>query len=287
MGARWVVVMSLALGAGQAWTDDTDHYARCAACHLADGTGVPGMFPPLAGHVHRFFASPEGRSYLARVVLGGANGTVDVLGLHYEGVMPPVVADLSNAEVAALLNELVRRFGAAPVAGDLPFSPDDIAKARAAGSLTGVERDSLRRQVLQRRETKPDASYSALPGPAARQAPEDWMLHCQGCHGSRGALATTGMPKLAGRVAGHLGDPGGRGRLVRVPGVANASLSDARLAGLLNWMLATFDGEHLPNDFNAFTGEEVGALRQRPPTEGSAHASPSPPGHGIATHRDD
>ena len=260
------VLAYVALCLGQDAIADADHYQRCAACHLADGMGVPGMFPPLAGHVKRFFGSPDGRSYLSRLVSSGANGAVEIRGERYAGMMPSVVADLSNAEVADLLNGLVQRFGSSGSTAERLFSPEDVARARAAGTLSATERASLRQRAL------------------VARAPQDWMLHCQGCHGADGTLSTPGMPALRGQVARYLGVPGGRARLVQVPGVANASLSDARMAATLNWMLVTFDGEHLPDDFDAFTGEEVGALRRRPPAGRPAHALREPRQRGVATH---
>ena len=298
----WSVFVVLTL-CGQALAAP-DHYARCAACHLADGAGVPGMFPPLTGHVRRFFGSPEGRGYLGRLVLGGANGAVEVHGVHYAGVMPAVVADLSNAEVADLLNELVRRYGSPESTLSRSFSAEEVAKARAAGALSGAERVSLRQRALAEANAKAEAeaeaekatavthpvsvpSAPADPALGALQARQDWMLHCQGCHGGDGALSTPGMAALRGQVARYLRMPGGRTRLVQVPGVANAWLSDARVAGTLNWMLETFDGEHLPDDFEAFTGDEVGALRRRPPGKGAGHAVRESPERGIATHPDE
>ncbi len=144
-GRRWGFWACLQLLLGGEVGADSSHYARCAACHLATGAGVPDLFPPLAGHVERFFASSEGRGYLSRLVTGGASGAIEVDGVLYAGLMPPVVADLSHDEVADLLNDLVRRFGSmsAPL-----FTPADVAAARAAGSLSGDERASLRRRVL-------------------------------------------------------------------------------------------------------------------------------------------
>ncbi len=326
----WVVVVLVAFGPGDPTLADSDHFARCAACHLDDGSGVPGLFPPLAGHVQRFFESPDGRSYLARLVLGGTNGNVDILDARYAGVMPSVVGDLSNAQVAALLNDLVRRFGAAEPSARQLFSPHDVANARTAGRLLPTERSSLRERALAgragtgkaglarlastgavqehfdalfqmqpaREHQERSSSLASSPGRArrprspdvgpagTRQAHEDWMLHCQGCHGADGNLATPGMPLLKGKVAGYLREAGGRARLVQVPGIANASLSDARLAHMLNWMLATFDAEHLPDDFDAYTGVEVGALRRRPPAQGSTPALPGRD-RGRATQSDE
>lgn len=258
----WCLVTCLALAHGtQARGEpaETDHYARCAACHLADGSGVAGMFPPLAGHVHHFFSSPLGRSYLARLVLGGASGSLEVDGIRYAGVMPGVVADLTDGEVADLLNGLVRRFGSP--GANAPFSRVDVVKARQAAALSDAERLALRQRILARPGTV--AETAADP----RRAQRDWMLQCGGCHGADGTLSTPGMPALRGQVARYLTEESGRQRLVRLPGVATASLSDERLAATLNWMLATFDGEHLAEGFNAFDGDEVALLRSRPPSQ--------------------
>jgi hypothetical protein len=61
--------------------------------------------------------------------------------------------------------------------------------------------------------------------------------------------------------------PGGREFLVQVPGVAQAPLDDAALAGVLNWMLARFGKGDAPADFAPYTAAEVGRLRQRPLTD--------------------
>ena len=256
-------LLCLALAHGQGADAQADHYDRCAACHLADGSGVPGAFPPLAGQVQRFFSSAQGRKYLARLAVGGATGSVEIDGTRYAGAMPGVVADLTDAEVADLLNGLVRRFGSPAAATSTLFVAADVAGARRAGVLATDERATLRQRAL---------AGPAPPSPGAKfvadgRAQRDWMLQCGGCHGADGQLSTPGMPVLRGRVARYLVEEGGRARLVRLPGVASASLTNARLAATLNWMLATFDGEHLAEDFDAFTGDEVGLLRNRPPSE--------------------
>jgi hypothetical protein len=55
--------------------------------------------------------------------------------------------------------------------------------------------------------------------------------------------------------------PGGREYLARVPGVAQAPLSDVRLAALLNWLLAELGGAP---PVSPYTAAEVGALRAAP-----------------------
>ena len=108
----------------------------------------------------------------------------------------------------------------------------------------------------------------ALAAPAA--ADDDaknrltWMLECQGCHRADGSATEGSVPAIAGQVSRFLHVPGGRDFLARVPGVANAPIDDATLAALLNWMLRRYDPEHLPNDFEPFTPDEIGRLRERP-----------------------
>ena len=102
----------------------------------------------------------------------------------------------------------------------------------------------------------------AVAGPPAI----DYALNCQGCHLADGAGTAGSVPALAGSVAKFLGVPGGREFLVRVPGVAQSTLDDADLAEVLNWLLARFDGEHLPADFKPYSAEEVGPLRRSPLT---------------------
>ena len=102
----------------------------------------------------------------------------------------------------------------------------------------------------------------AIDGPAL-----DYAVHCQGCHRADGAATPGSVPALAGSVARFLRVPGGREFLVRVPGVSQAGLDDAALAGVLNWMVDRFDREHVPAGFLAYTAAEVGRLRKQPLTD--------------------
>jgi hypothetical protein len=43
-----------------------------------------------------------------------------------------------------------------------------------------------------------------------------------------------------------------------------APLSDVELAALLNWTIVTFDSENVPHEFEPYTAEEVGLLRNDP-----------------------
>ena len=96
------------------------------------------------------------------------------------------------------------------------------------------------------------------------RAKMNWLLSCQGCHQQDASGSAGGAPSMVGEVARFLSVEGGREYLTRVPGVANAGVSDEQLAELLNWTLATFDREHLPAEFAPFTAEEISAGRARP-----------------------
>lgn len=72
--------------------------SNCASCHLPDGKGVPGVFPPLANS--DFF---QERPYeMAHIVLHGRSGEIVVNGEHYNSVMPP--QDLDDEQVADVIN---------------------------------------------------------------------------------------------------------------------------------------------------------------------------------------
>jgi mono/diheme cytochrome c family protein len=85
----------------------------CAACHQATGEGTAGVFPPLAGS--EWVTGDEGK--LARIVLQGVTGPMEVAGETYNGMMPPWGGTLKDADIAAVLTYVRNSWGnkAAPV----------------------------------------------------------------------------------------------------------------------------------------------------------------------------
>ncbi len=59
-------------------------YATCATCHQANGQGVAGVYPPLAGA--EWVTGSEER--LIRVLLHGLSGPIEVKGNTYNSLMP-------------------------------------------------------------------------------------------------------------------------------------------------------------------------------------------------------
>lgn len=106
--------------------------------------------------------------------------------------------------------------------------------------------------------------------PAAAEPAFDYMLHCRGCHGPAGEGTPPDVPDLRGTIGQFLSIPGGREYLMRVPGVAQAELSDARVARLLSWMVRYYDADNVPADFVPFTAEEVAEHRHRPLSDAAA-----------------
>jgi hypothetical protein len=106
------------------------------------------------------------------------------------------------------------------------------------------------------------ATAAEMSGPAL-----DYTLNCQGCHRADGTGTPGSVPALAGSVARFVRVPGGREYLARVPGVAQAPLDDAQVAGVLNWMLERFDKEDVPQGFVPYTADEVARLRRSPLTD--------------------
>lgn len=106
--------------------------ANCVACHQANGRGIPGAFPPLAGHAPELIVE-QGRDYLPLVMVYGLQGPIEVAGASYAGVMP-AWAQLSDAELAAVSNHILSAWDEGAMPADFrPYQPVDFAEARGLG----------------------------------------------------------------------------------------------------------------------------------------------------------
>ena len=112
-------------------------YNNCAGCHQADGAGIDGVFPALAGHLPNVIAKDGGRTYLMNVLLAGLTGEIEVLGARYDGAMPSW-ASLSDEQIAAVLNHELNAWGNAEALpeGFTPILPADVAAERAKSLTT-------------------------------------------------------------------------------------------------------------------------------------------------------
>jgi len=91
----------------------------------------------------------------------------------------------------------------------------------------------------------------------------DYLLHCSGCHMPDGSGLAPVVPTLRDIPGRMLAKPEGRSYIVRVPGVAQAPISDRKLTEVLNWILNEFSSTTLPENFEPLTVEEVSQARGR------------------------
>jgi mono/diheme cytochrome c family protein len=124
----------------------------CILCHQASGTGVPRIYPPLAGSEWVLAKDWRGDNHLVSIVLHGLQGPVDVAGNSYNGSMPGWKT-LSDAEVAAVLTYIRSQWGnAAP-----PISAEFVGTVRyktrrrttvwATGELQSLAKESAPKVV--------------------------------------------------------------------------------------------------------------------------------------------
>lgn len=74
--------------------------AHCSACHQSSGEGLPGAFPPLKGNAA---VNDDDPKLHIHTVLDGAHD-VAIDGVSYASPMPPFAAQLSDAEIANIIN---------------------------------------------------------------------------------------------------------------------------------------------------------------------------------------
>ncbi len=118
-------------------------------------------------------------------------------------------------------------------------------------------------------------AVAAEPDEVVPSAAEDYTLHCSACHTGDGS-GTPGLVPSLRELAPLLDHPEGREYLIRVPGVAQAPLSDPRIARLLNWVLLEYSGLRVEPPFES---AEVAGLRANPLRDPLAFRSRLPTGN--------
>lgn len=78
----------------------------CLACHMADGSGVPGMHPPL---IQTEWVNGD-KERLIEITLNGMSGKIEVNGETYNSIMPPH-SHLSDKQIADVLTYVRQSFG--------------------------------------------------------------------------------------------------------------------------------------------------------------------------------
>lgn len=99
---------------------------------------------------------------------------------------------------------------------------------------------------------------------SAYQPRVNYQLQCMGCHRAGGEGEEGKVPSLRRTLVPFSAFPEGRDFVMRVPGVAQAPLSDADVAALLNWLARNRSDVPVPDGFVDYTAEEVGRARLHP-----------------------
>ncbi len=105
-----------------------NYYPTCANCHGANGAGIAGLAPALAG-ASWVTGPPE---WLARIILQGVNGPMEVNAVQWNGIMPPHghLAALNDETLAGLMLYLRRSWGNKAD----PVSVEQVAQIRLASA---------------------------------------------------------------------------------------------------------------------------------------------------------
>lgn len=112
-------------------------YALCQACHGADGAGVPGLAPPLAGS--EWVVGPVENPI--RITLRGLGGPIQVKGVDYNLPAPMMaVAHLSDQQIAAVLTYVRNSFGNSASA----VTADQVKAFRGEVGLPALQASELK-----------------------------------------------------------------------------------------------------------------------------------------------
>jgi mono/diheme cytochrome c family protein len=230
----------------------------CSGCHQRSGRGIAGGFPPLAGHAPQVLAQ-KGNAYMARLVLFGLTGAIEVEGTSYKGVMPSW-SSLSDAEVAAVIDHVLTTWGNDQhLPKDFkPIVPSEIAAARAE-NLTSEQVYAMREQG----GAKP--SRAATAGPSFTQAQAErgeasYQHNCLDCHGSTLDNGEFGGPPLKGASFARHWDAANVAALfgfmkAKMPPDRPGQLNDETYADLIAYILDENGykpgDKELPPDVNA------------------------------------
>lgn len=99
--------------------------ANCMACHQANGQGVPGVYPPLAGS--EFVLKPEHEKHIIKIVLHGLNGPITVKGANFNNAMTPFGGLLKDDQIANVLTYVRSEWGNNAPA----VTPEQVSALRA------------------------------------------------------------------------------------------------------------------------------------------------------------
>ncbi|GAC1533526.1 MAG: hypothetical protein NVS2B17_01330 [Candidatus Velthaea sp.] len=93
--------------AGSAGQGGTVYTANCSGCHGAAGAGLAGQSPPLADNP---YVSGDAKAVI-HTLNYGLNGPIEVAGVKYNGQMPAWKCNLTDAQIADVINYIRANWG--------------------------------------------------------------------------------------------------------------------------------------------------------------------------------
>jgi cytochrome c oxidase cbb3-type subunit 2 len=113
-----------AAGGGDAAHGQQLYVANCAACHQANGEGLPGAFPPLKGDA--VVANADATEHIHAVLFGLQGKTINTI--KYGSPMPPWT-QLGDPDIAAIIDYERTAWGNQ----GKPVTPNEVAAVRSKG----------------------------------------------------------------------------------------------------------------------------------------------------------
>ncbi len=174
--------------------------STCAACHQANGEGIPGTFPPLKGNPA---VTNDDPTLQLHTIIHGAHGT-KIDGKTYAGVMPPFGSQFSDVQIADIANHERTSWGNHAK----HVTPAQVAAVRAGKTATAAASGGAA-------TAKPAGTQSAAAAkPAAVaykfNAAEGKKLFdgtCAACHQATGVGIPGTFPPLKGNPSVDNPDP--------------------------------------------------------------------------------
>ena len=137
----------------------------CAVCHQANGQGLPGQFPPLAGSEWVLSKDWHGDNHIVKIVLNGLQGPVTVEGKQFNSAMAPWGGLLKDDQIAAVLTYVRNEWGnQAP-----PITKEFVAKIR---EQTKDRTEPWTQKDLQAIERVLISEAAPAPAPEGAPAPQ-------------------------------------------------------------------------------------------------------------------
>ena len=100
----------------------------CAACHQADGNGLPNVFPPVK---NSDWVASRNKEELIDIISSGLNGKIKVNGKDYNNIMPP--QNLNDSQIAAVLTYVYKEMNKSAKT----VSEEEVKNSRNTKSMTG------------------------------------------------------------------------------------------------------------------------------------------------------